>query len=56
MEKIVFATNNAHKLAELRQMLGGRFLLLSLDDIGCHDDIPETGSTFEETHFRKPAG
>jgi XTP/dITP diphosphohydrolase len=53
MEKIVFATNNAHKLAELRQMLGGRFLLLSLDDIGCHDDIPETGSTFEENALQK---
>ncbi len=53
MEKIVFATNNAHKLAELRQMLGGRFLLLSLDDIGCHDDIPETGSTFEEIALQK---
>ena len=53
MEKIVFATNNAHKLAELRQMLGGRFQLLSLSDIGCHDDIPETGSTFEENALQK---
>lgn len=53
MEKIVFATNNAHKLAELRQMLGGRFQLLSLNDIGCHDDIPETGSTFEENALQK---
>ena len=34
-------------------MLGGRFLLLSLDDIGCHDDIPETGSTFEENALQK---
>ena len=47
MEKIVFATNNAHKLAELRQMLGGRYELLSLSDIGCHDDIPETADSFE---------
>ena len=53
MEKIVFATNNAHKLAELRQMLGGRFQLLSLSDIGCHDDIPETGTTFEENALQK---
>ena len=53
MEKIVFATNNAHKLAELRQMLGGRFQLLSLSDIGCHNDIPETGSTFEENALQK---
>lgn len=53
MEKIVFATNNAHKLAELRQMLGGHFQLLSLSDIDCHDDIPETGSTFEENALQK---
>lgn len=34
-------------------MLGGRFQLLSLSDIGCHDDIPETGSTFEENALQK---
>lgn len=47
MEKLVFATNNAHKLSELRRMIGGSFELLSLDDIGCHDDIPETADTLE---------
>ncbi len=47
MEKIVFATNNAHKLAELRQMLGERYELLSLKEIGCFDDIPETADSFE---------
>ncbi|MDE6157320.1 MAG: RdgB/HAM1 family non-canonical purine NTP pyrophosphatase [Muribaculaceae bacterium] len=51
--KIVFATNNAHKLAELRQMLGHRFGVLSLDDIGCHDDIPETGNSFRENALQK---
>lgn len=51
--KIVFATNNAHKLAELRQMLGQRFGILSLDDIGCHDDIPETGNSFRENALQK---
>lgn len=51
--KIVFATNNAHKLAELRQMLGQRFGVLSLDDIGCHDDIPETGNSFRENALQK---
>ncbi|MCM1067585.1 MAG: RdgB/HAM1 family non-canonical purine NTP pyrophosphatase [Muribaculaceae bacterium] len=47
MDKIVFATNNAHKLAELRRMLGERFEVLSLADINCHDDIPEDADTFE---------
>ncbi len=56
MEKIVFATNNAHKLAELRQMLGGRYELLSLSDIGCHDDIPETADSFEGNALIKAAG
>lgn len=53
METIVFATNNAHKLAEVRQILGERFHILSLGDIDCHDDIPETGSTFEENAVQK---
>lgn len=45
MEKIVFATNNAHKLEELRQIAGSRLEILSLNDIGCHDDIPENEPT-----------
>lgn len=45
---IVFATNNKNKLAEVRAMLGGKVEVLSLADIGCHVDIPETGSTLEE--------
>ncbi len=53
MEKIVFATNNAHKLGELRQMLAGRYEVLSLNDIGCHDDIPENGTTFEQNALQK---
>ena len=51
--KLVFATNNPHKLQELRQMAGDRFTILSLSDIGCHDDIPETGSTIEENALQK---
>ncbi len=47
MKKIVFATNNAHKLQELRQMLGDRYEVLALADIGCHEDIPETADTIE---------
>ena len=51
--KIVFATNNQHKLSEIRQILGGRVEVLSLNDIGCNDDIPETGSTLEENALQK---
>ena len=47
MKKIVFATNNAHKLRELREIAGDKFEILSLADINCHDDIPETADTLE---------
>lgn len=45
--KLVFATNNRHKLEEMRAILGGKIELLSLADIGCNDDIPETARTLE---------
>ena len=45
--QIVFATNNAHKLSEIRAILGRQMDILSLADIGCHDDIPETADTLE---------
>lgn len=47
MKDIVFATNNAHKLKELREIAAGKLNVLSLSDIGCHDDIPETAPTIE---------
>ncbi len=47
MKDIVFATNNCHKLEEARAILGNRFCVRSLEDIGCHDDIPETADTLE---------
>jgi len=47
MRKIVFATNNAHKLREIREIMGERWEVMSLADIGCHDDIPETATTLE---------
>lgn len=53
MRKIVFATNNHHKLDEIRGIAKGRVEILSLSDIGCHDDIPETGDTFEENALEK---
>lgn len=45
--KLVFATNNAHKLQEIRAILGSGMEVLSLADINCHDDIPETAPTLE---------
>ena len=51
--KIVFATNNAHKLEEIRHILGPSVDVLSLNDIGCHDDIPETGTTLEANALQK---
>lgn len=44
---IVFATNNVHKLEEIRRITNGVCEILSLADIGCHDDIPETADTIE---------
>lgn len=46
-KKFVFATNNAHKLEEVTAMLGNKIELLSMKDIGCNDDIPETADTLE---------
>ncbi|MEX0361573.1 MAG: non-canonical purine NTP pyrophosphatase, partial [Allomuricauda sp.] len=45
--KLVFATHNAHKLREVQQLLPSEIELLSLDDIGCSEEIPETGETLE---------
>ena len=53
MKKIVFATNNAHKLSEIRQILGERIEVLSLNDIGCHADIPETADTLKGNALQK---
>ncbi len=47
MNKLVFATNNAHKLAEVRAILEPEFEIVSLADLNCNDDIPETAETLE---------
>lgn len=47
VRKIVFATNNKHKLSEMRGIMGDDYQVLSLEDIGCHDDIPETAPSLE---------
>ncbi len=46
-KQLVFATNNAHKLEEIRAILGDSIEILSLADIHCHADIPETAGTLE---------
>ncbi|MBP3407854.1 MAG: non-canonical purine NTP diphosphatase [Bacteroidaceae bacterium] len=45
--KLVFATNNRHKLDEVRAIVGDRVEVLSLNDIECHDEIPETADTLQ---------
>ena len=47
------ATNNAHKLEEVRQILGDYFLVRGLAEIGCHEDIPETADTLEGNALQK---
>ncbi len=53
MKTLVFASNNAHKLEEIRAILGNKFDVKSLKDIGCNVDIPETGTTFRENALQK---
>ncbi len=47
MKNIVFATNNKNKLQEIRAIAGEEYNILSLSEINCHDDIPETAATLE---------
>lgn len=53
MQDIVFATNNQHKLEEIRRIVGGKFRILSLKEIGCEEDIPETADTLEGNALMK---
>ncbi|RME97449.1 MAG: non-canonical purine NTP diphosphatase [Bacteroidetes bacterium] len=53
MKTLVFATNNAHKIAEVKAMLGDQYDFLSLSDIGCHEDIPETSPTIPGNAIQK---
>ncbi|MBP3680064.1 MAG: non-canonical purine NTP diphosphatase [Bacteroidaceae bacterium] len=52
-KKLVFATNNAHKLEEIASILGDKIELLSLKDIHCQADIPETADTLEGNAIQK---
>ncbi|MBN2805754.1 MAG: non-canonical purine NTP diphosphatase [Prolixibacteraceae bacterium] len=51
--KLVFATNNEHKLKEVQEILGDQFELMSLADLGCDEEIPETGPTLETNAAEK---
>ena len=51
--ELVFATNNVHKLSELRAIAGNRFSIISLKELGCFDEIPETGETLQENALQK---
>ncbi len=53
MKKICFATNNAHKIEEVQAILGENFTLLTLKQIGCEDELPETGNTLEANSLQK---
>ena len=53
MIEICIASNNAHKLKEIKEILGESYQLLSLSDIGCTDDIPETQPTIEGNSLQK---
>lgn len=53
MTTLCFATNNAHKLQEIQALLGGAFVLKTLAEIGCHEDIAETAETIEGNSLLK---
>lgn len=51
--KICFATNNSKKIEEVKAALGTDFEIVSLKDIGCHEELPETGNTLNHNAFQK---
>ena len=51
--ELILASNNKHKLEEIRAILGNEYKIVSLNDIGCHEEIPETGTTLEENALMK---
>lgn len=53
MKTLVFATNNKHKLDEVQKIASGSVNIVSLEDIDCHDDIPETSDTLEGNALQK---
>lgn len=53
MQAVCFATNNLHKLEEVRSVLGSDFRVFSLDEISCKEELPETGNTLEANAHQK---
>lgn len=51
--KICFATNNQKKIEEVKAALGPQFTIVSLTEIGCFEELPETGNTLEDNAFQK---
>lgn len=51
--RVCFATNNPKKLEEIKAYLGGQWQVLSLEDIGCQEELPETGDTLEANSLQK---
>ena len=51
--KVIFATNNAHKLQEVQSLLGDQFQLVSLKEMGFEEEIPETQATIEGNASQK---
>ena len=51
--ELVFASNNQHKVEEVQAIIGSKIKLKSLNDIECHDEIPERGNTFVENAGQK---
>lgn len=51
--KICFATNNKKKIEEVKAALGNDFTIVSLEEIGCHEELPETGNTLDHNAFQK---
>ena len=51
--KIVFATNNPNKLKEIQSLIPKEIEIISLKEIGCNEDIPETGDTLKANAFQK---
>lgn len=51
--KLCFATNNKHKLQEIRKAVGDQFEIVSLQEIGCHEELPETQTTLEGNSNQK---
>lgn len=53
MQKIVFATHNPNKVQEIQALMGSEYQFLSLSDIGCHEDIPETQPSIQGNALQK---